>query len=85
MKIKRNFMTTSSNSSYITPYIPNREEQHRYISNYLTLTDFCTDFPSGTQADKVLSALKWSQSNNKFTKALNRYKRKGVNNDIREL
>ena len=46
--------------------IPSREEFHRYASNTLTEWDFCTDFPpflSGGQADRVASAMRWTQAN----------------------
>lgn len=46
--------------------IPSREEFHRYASNLLTEWDFCTDFPpvlSHGQADRVASAMRWTQAN----------------------
>lgn len=46
--------------------VPSREEFHRYTSNILTEWDFCTDFPpflSGGQADRIASAMRWTQAN----------------------
>lgn len=47
--------------------IPTREEFHRYASNTLSESDFCTDYPgiSGYQINKVDSAIRWTLKNKK--------------------
>lgn len=51
---------TSSNYAAI---IPTCEEFHRFASNELSLGDFCTNYSSGYQIDKVASAIKWTHKN----------------------
>lgn len=40
--------------------IPTREEFHRFASNTLSESDFCTQYPSTEQINKVADALNWS-------------------------
>ena len=50
--------------------IPTREEFHRYASNELSLGDFCTNYSSGYQVERVAQAIRWTIANDK-----GRYKR----------
>lgn len=43
--------------------IPSREEFHRIASNELSEGDFCTNYSSGYQINRVDSALKWTIKN----------------------
>ena len=45
--------------------IPSREEFHRYASNELSLGDFCTNYSSGYQIDKVAKAIRWTIANDR--------------------
>lgn len=58
---------TKNKSSNNKPCIPTREEFHRYASNVLSDSDFCTDFPGYPyyQVNKVASSLKWTYNNEK--------------------
>ena len=55
-------------------HIPSREEFHRYASDILYESDFCTDYPgsyhiSGTvhsyTIDKIASSIRWTKMNAK--------------------
>lgn len=45
--------------------IPTREEFHRYASNELSLGDFCTNYSSGYQIDRVAQAIRWTIANDR--------------------
>ena len=67
----RNYYTSSN---YATP-IPTREEFHRFASNELSEGDFCTNYSSGYQVNKVASAIAWTYSNEKKRNNNYNYKR----------
>lgn len=50
-------------SSNYAGKIPTREEFHTYASNLISEGDFCTNYSSGYQIDKVASAIKWTRKN----------------------
>ena len=58
MRETRNYYT-SSNYTTINP-TPTREEFHRYASNLLADGDFCTDYVSGYQINRVVQAMDWT-------------------------
>lgn len=51
-------------------HIPSREEFHRYTSNLISDSDFCTDYvPSEfSQSRKIINAIRWTKSNAKIRK-----------------
>lgn len=49
--------------NYNTLHIPSTEEFHRYAQNLLNETDFCTYYPSGEEARKISSSLRWTERN----------------------
>lgn len=57
---KNYYTNTSSNLK-----IPSREEFHRFASNELSSGDFCTNYPSGYQIDRVAKAIRWTIANDK--------------------
>lgn len=61
---------TETQSHYVTPgshslKTPSRDEFHRYASDLLSETDFCTDYPAGYIAGKIASSLRWTINNSK--------------------
>ena len=47
--------------------IPTRDEFHRFASNYLSKTDFDTQYaPGGTQINKVIAAMNWTLNNERW-------------------
>lgn len=61
---------TETQSHYATPgshnlKTPSRDEFHRYASDLLLETDFCTDYPAGYIAGKIASSLRWTINNSK--------------------
>lgn len=52
----------TENKKHNTLHIPTREEFHRYASNLLSESDFCTDYSGypDVQASKVEAAIKWT-------------------------
>lgn len=61
---------TETRLHYTTPgnhnlKIPSREEFHRYASNVLSESDFCTYYPTGYTANKIASSLRWTIDNSK--------------------
>ena len=61
---------TETQSHYATPgshnfKTPSRDEFHRYASDLLSETDFCTDYPAGYIAGKIASSLRWTINNSK--------------------
>ena len=61
---------TETQSHYATPgshnlKTPSRDEFHRYASDLLSETDFCTDYHAGYIAGKIGSALRWTINNSK--------------------
>lgn len=64
---------TEIQSHYTTPgshnlKTPSRDEFHRYASDLLSETDFCTDYPAGYIAGKIASSLRWTINNSKQKK-----------------
>lgn len=55
-------------SNYVSSNIPTREEFHRFASNELSLGDFCTNYSSGYQVNRVFKAIKWTYENNRGRK-----------------
>lgn len=55
--------TKNYTQKHNTLHIPTREEFHRYASNLLSESDFCTDYPGypEVQASKVEAAIKWTR------------------------
>lgn len=68
MTRKTKLYTNPSNNNL---RIPTREEFHRYASNLLSDGDFCTNYSSGYQVNRVSEAIKWTESNDK--KRINDY------------
>lgn len=62
-----NLQTTKSNNHTTLP-LYSREELHRYASNILSESDFCTDYPSGWQIEQCASSLSWTCNNEKKRK-----------------
>lgn len=62
---KENNIDETSN----TLTIPTREEFHRYASNTLTESDFCTDYHGipGIQINRVDSAIRWTMKRKRRT------------------
>ena len=61
---------TETQSYYTTPgnhnlKIPSRQEFHRYATNLLSESDFCTDYPSEHTINKIASSLRWTKINAK--------------------
>lgn len=56
-----------------TLHIPTREEFHRYASNTLSESDFCTDYPGlpSYQVNKTASAIRWTISCKSYTPKFN--------------
>lgn len=51
---------------YVTPgshnlHIPTNKEFHRYAVEKLTNTDFCTETPTGTTAQRIASSITWTK------------------------
>lgn len=64
---------TETQSHYTTPgnhnlTTPSKEEFHRYASDILYESDFCTDYPAGYIANKISGSLRWTISNSKQKK-----------------
>lgn len=55
----RNYYTSSN----CTLRIPTREEFHRIASNELSEVDFCTNYSSGYQINRVANAIYWTHKN----------------------
>ena len=70
---KRHFTNLLSNDNL---RIPTREEFHRYASNLLSEGDFCTEYSSEYQVDRVAKALDWSK---KHTFKVNKGRNNGNN------
>lgn len=68
MTRKTKLYTNPSNNNL---RIPTREEFHRYASNLLSDGDFCTNYPSGYQVNRVSEAIKWTENNDR--KRMNNY------------
>ena len=51
-----------------TLIIPTREEFHRYASNTLTESDFCTDYHgiAGIQIGRVDSSIRWTMKRRRY-------------------
>lgn len=60
--ITKNCTNKTNNNTY---RIPTREEFHRFVSNELSESDFCTNYPSGHQVRKIASAINWTYNNEK--------------------
>lgn len=58
MTVTKNYYT-SSNYETIKP-IPSREEFHKFASNLLADGDFCTEYASGYQINRVAQAIDWT-------------------------
>lgn len=43
-----------------------RSEFHRFASNLLSESDFCTEYPSSRQTEKVATAINWTYKNEKW-------------------
>jgi hypothetical protein len=69
MTRKTKLYTNPSNNNL---RIPTREEFHRYASNLLSDSDFCTNSSSGYQINRVAKAIDWTKKKTKAAK-------KGVN------
>lgn len=59
---------TETHTHYTTPgshnlKTPSREEFHRYASNLLSVSDFCTDYPTEYTVNKISSSLRWTKIN----------------------
>lgn len=61
MRKTRNYYTSSNYANSI----PAREEFHKYASNEISEGDFCTNYSSGYQINKVANAISWTYSNEK--------------------
>ena len=61
MTNNRNYYTSSNYANTI----PTRDEFHRYTSNLLTNGDFCTDYSSGYQIDRVAQSIDWTRKKTK--------------------
>ena len=72
MKVTKNYYT-SSNYTTINP-LPSRDEFHKFASNLLADGDFCTDYASGYQINRVAQSIDWTikktKSKNKTTKRI---------------
>lgn len=62
MTEKRNY-TTNTLIKNDNLKIPSREEFHKFTSNELSEGDFCTNYSSGYQINRVENALKWTIKN----------------------
>lgn len=58
-------------NNHSTLHIPSRDEFHRFASNLLSESDFCTDYPSRIQVERTANAISWTYSNKK--RRTNRY------------
>lgn len=58
---KRHFISPLIKNDHLL--IPSREEFHRYASNKLSDGDFCTEYSSDYQVDRVAQALDWTLEN----------------------
>lgn len=61
--------TKNYTQKHNTLHIPTREEFHRYASNTLTESDFCTDYHGipGIQINRVDSAIRWTMKRKRRT------------------
>lgn len=41
--------------------IPSREEFHRYATEKLVASDFCTEAPNGYLINKIAGSIKWTE------------------------
>lgn len=57
----KNYYTSSNYKGNI----PTREEFHRFTSNLLSEGDFCTNYSSGYQINRVAESISWTRSNEK--------------------
>lgn len=71
MTNNRNYYTSSNYANTI----PSREEFNRYASNLLSEGDFCTNYPSGYQVNRVAESISWTLSNEKKRNNNYSYKR----------
>ena len=63
MTVTKNYYTSSNYETIKST--PTREEFHRYASNLLADGDFCTDYSSGYQINRVAQSLDWTIKKNK--------------------
>ena len=54
-----------TNKNYDTKNTPSNEDFHHFASNILSECDFCTNYNSGIQIDKVVQSLRWTYANDK--------------------
>lgn len=57
---------TEIQAHYTTPgnhnlRIPSREEFHRYATEKLRTSDFCTETPNGYLLNKIAGSIKWTE------------------------